>query len=276
MAGTTHETPDTRFLARPGGKVAYDVAGEGPLVVCTPGMGDVRSVYRFLAPALVEAGYRVATMDLRGHGESETSFDDYDDEALGGDVVALVEELGGPAIVVGNSMSAGSAVCAAAAAPAAVRGLVLVGPFVRNVPIPKAQELALRLGLLRPWGPWVWRTYYGKLYPSAPPADLAEHRDEIRASLRRPGAWKSFVAVTRTTRDASESHLDEVHVPTLVVMGGSDPDFPDPAAEARLVAERLGGEVLMVEGAGHYPQTERPEVVTPAVVEFLGKATARA
>ena len=55
----------TDRLERPGGHIAYDTRGSGPLVVCIPGMGDVRSVYRFLATGLVEAGFRVSTMDLR-------------------------------------------------------------------------------------------------------------------------------------------------------------------------------------------------------------------
>jgi hypothetical protein len=51
-------------------------------------------------------------------------------------------------------------------------------------------------------------------------------------------------------------------------MGDKDPDFPDPATEARWIAERLKGEVLLVPDAGHYPQAEFPEIVSPAVVEF--------
>jgi pimeloyl-ACP methyl ester carboxylesterase len=54
-----------------------------------------------------------------------------------------------------------------------------------------------------------------------------------------------------------------------VVMGTADPDFKDPAAEAELVAERLRGRVVLVPGAGHYPQAEAPDVVGPAVAEFL-------
>ena len=57
--------------------------------------------------------------------------------------------------------------------------------------------------------------------------------------------------------------------PALVVMGGADPDFPDPAAEAQLVADRLGGEVLVVPDVGHYPQAEAPEVTGRAILEFL-------
>jgi pimeloyl-ACP methyl ester carboxylesterase len=71
-----------------------------------------------------------------------------------------------------------------------------------------------------------------------------------------------------------DARLHEVSVPTLVVMGTADPDFPDPTAEAEIVADRLNGEVLMVPNAGHYPQAEYPEVVSPAVAEFVGRATA--
>ena len=44
--------PVTRYLSRPEGRIGYDVAGDGPLVVLVPGMGDLRAAYRFLAPAL--------------------------------------------------------------------------------------------------------------------------------------------------------------------------------------------------------------------------------
>ena len=266
----------THYLDRPGGRIAFDVTGEGPLVVCAPGMGDIRHVYRFLTPALVAAGYQVATVDLRGHGDSDTTFKNYDVDATATDLLALIEHLGGSAVVVGNSMSAGAAVVAAAQSPDAVTGLVLIGPFVRNVPMGRAKELALRLGLLRPWGPSMWRYYYTKLYPSTPPDDLDEHIAAIAAAQSRPGAWRSFVAITRTTRDAAEANLDTVHVPTLVVMGTADPDFSDPAAEAQLVADRLGGDVLLVDGAGHYPQTEQPDVVGPAIVAFLARTVAGA
>src|SRR5580658_7738499 len=118
----------TYFLTRPEGRVAFDVDGSGPLVVLVPGMGDLRATYRFLAPALRAAGYRVASTDLRGHGDSDTTFRSYGDAETTGDVLALIEELGGPAVVVGNSMGAGCAVLAAADRPDLVHGIVLVGP----------------------------------------------------------------------------------------------------------------------------------------------------
>ena len=60
----------TEFADIEGGRIAYDVTGQGPLVVLSHGIGDRRQAYRFLAPRLAQAGYRVAVADLRGHGES--------------------------------------------------------------------------------------------------------------------------------------------------------------------------------------------------------------
>jgi pimeloyl-ACP methyl ester carboxylesterase len=129
--------------------------------------------------------------------------------------------------------------------------------------------LVFRLGLLRPWGPVVWNSYYAKQYPGRPPADLVAHRGRIREGLRGPGRWRAFAATTRTAHAPVEARLDEVRAPTLVVMGERDRDFPDPAAEAQLIAERVEASVVMVPGSAHYPQAEFPEVVTPAILGFL-------
>ena len=269
------DASSTAYLERPEGRIAYEVAGSGPFVVCAPGMGDLRSVYRFLTPPLVEAGFRVAVMDLRGHGDSDATFRDYDDVAAGTDMLALARYLGGPAVLVGNSMAAGAAAWAAAEDPGLVAGLVLLGPFVRNPPSNFAATLAFRLALLRPWGPAALTAYYAKLYPGRKPADLAAHQARIRENLRRPGHWRAFVATSHTSHRPVEARLGEIRAPALVVMGTRDPDFRDPAAEADFISSRLSAEVVMVDGAGHYPQAEYPEIVAPAVIRFLRRTFAR-
>ena len=240
-------------------------------------MGDLRSSYRFLAPALVAAGYRVVTMDLRGHGDSDATFGAYDDVAAGTDVVALLSEVGGgAAVLVGNSMGAGAAAWAAAEAPNLVAALVLVGPFVRNPPAGRAAALLFRLALLRPWGPAAWNAWYARLFPGRAPTDLAAHQARIRESMRRPGHWRAFSATTHTSHAPVEARLDDVATRTLVVMGDHDPDFSNPGAEAAYIAGRLRAQVVMVPGAGHYPHAEYPEVVTPAILGFLRGAATRA
>jgi pimeloyl-ACP methyl ester carboxylesterase len=259
----------TSYFGCGAARIAYDVQGEGPPVVCLTGMGELRSVYRYLTPALVAAGYRVAAMDLRGHGDSDDGFEAYDDVAQAEDALALIAALGGgPALLVGNSMGAAAAVWAAAEQPAKVAGLALLGPAVRDPKVNPLMALATRLMLVRPWGPSAWLAYHRRLHPGRQDERLAEHQREIRQAMRRGQHWRSFVQTTRTSHAPAEQRLGRVQAPALVVMGEKDPDWPDPAAEARFIAGALSADVLMVPDAGHYPQAEYPERVNPAVVAF--------
>lgn len=256
-------------IEREGGTVAVEVSGVGPLVVCVPGMGESRASFRHLTPGLVDAGYRVAVMDLRGHGDSSTGFAAYDDTAAAGDVLAVIDALGGaPATVVGNSMGAAAAVLAATEHVEAVGGLVLIGPFLRDHGS-AAGRLLLRLALARPWGPAVWRGYYGSLFGQQLPADHDEHVQAALGLLRRPGRWPAFQKTAQTSHAHAEAALPKVSAPALIVMGDADRDFPDPGAEAAWAAESLRGEIRMIPGAGHYPMGEQPEAVLAAVLPFL-------
>ncbi|MGA8248453.1 MAG: alpha/beta hydrolase [Nocardioides sp.] len=263
---------ETRRLTRREGTIAYDVSGDGPLVVCVPGMGELRSSYRRNVGSVGEAGYRVAAMDLRGHGDSDATFGSYDDVAAGTDVLALIEELEGPAVVVGSSMGAGAAAWAAAERPDLVAGVVLVGPFVRQAPINPLLAWAFRVAMSGPWAGAVWDRYLPSLYPGRRPPDFDQHRAAIRASMRRPGHGRAFRATTRTSHAPVEARLPEVGAPALVVMGTADPDFKDPRAESAWIVDQLpDADELLVDGAGHYPHTEQPEAVNPAVTAFVSR-----
>jgi pimeloyl-ACP methyl ester carboxylesterase len=262
------------ILVRPEGRLAYDLDGpvDGPLVVCLPAMGELRSSYRHLVPLLVARGHRVATLDLRGHGDSDATFTAYDDVALASDALALVHELGGRAVLVGNSMGAGAAVIAAADEPQAVTGLALVGPFVRNPAGAALVSLLFRVALVKPWGPAAFLGYYPKWLPGEVPADQPEHTAAVRENLRRPGHWKAFVRTTRTTHAPAEARLPEVRCPAVVVMGTDDVDWKDPAAEAAWIGDRIGAEVVMAPGVGHYPQVQAPRLVADAVAGLAAHA----
>lgn len=267
----------TRYITRPEGRIAYDVQGTGPVVVLVPGMGDLRAGYRFLAPKLVAAGYTVATTDLRGHGDSDTTFSSYGDPETASDIGALIDELGGRAVIGGNSLAAGAAVIVAADHPEKVSGLVLFGPFVRNPSVSAFQASLFRAMMAPLWVASMWKAYLPTLYTGKKPADFAEYRSTVIASLKRPGYGRAFSLTTRqTTHDPAEARLGDVTAPAIVVMGGSDPDFKDPAGEARWIGEKLNAQVVMVPDAGHYPQSQQPEITTPAVLGFLAKVTPRA
>jgi pimeloyl-ACP methyl ester carboxylesterase len=268
-APTTTRGAETRYLNRPDGRIAYDVDGEGPLVVLVPGMGDLRSTYRFLTPVLRTAGYRVAVTDLRGHGDSDTTFSAYGDVETAGDVLALIQELGGPAVIVGNSLGAAVGVLIAADHPDLVKGLVLVGPYVRNGKVSAMQRVLNRVAMAPLWAATVWKAYLPRLYAGQRPADFEAYRAQLIAGLRRPGHAKAFSRTTHASHDPAEARLGDVTAATLVIMGDRDPDFPDPKGEASWIAGTLHGEAVMVSEAGHYPQSQQPEATSSAVLGFL-------
>lgn len=273
-APSTTSATSTRYLQRPGGRLAYDDAGDGPAVVMLPGLGDLRQQYRFLAPELLDAGHRTVSVDLRGHGESSTDWPDYGSEAAGRDLVALLETLdAGPAVVIGNSFGAGPAVWAAAERPDLVAGLVLIGPFVRDHELSPVMRAALRLMSVGPWKVRAWGWFYDTLYPAAKPADHAAHRRALLSNLAEPGRYEALRAMLFRSDAAIEARLAEVRAPALVLMGSADPDFPDPGAEAQAIVGAMSGasstEVATIDGAGHYPHVEMPAVTASRIARFL-------
>lgn len=273
---------ETLFVEVPEGRIAYDdTGGDGPLVLCAPGMGDIRSQFRLLRPQLVDAGYRVLTMDIRGAGQSSADFDHYTPADVADDMAALLQTFPEaiPAVVVGNSMAAASAIRLAAIFPALVRALVLLGPVPRDHPIGgfRGATFPLLVGgaFTGPWGPGAWAGYYRDLYPSwdtsHQPPDLDAHIAALRANLAEDGRLHALRRFILSSKADCARHIGEVHVPSLVVEGTKDPDVPDPAAEAEWLAEEMGSETLMLEGIGHYPHLEKPDVTGPAVIAFLAR-----
>jgi pimeloyl-ACP methyl ester carboxylesterase len=286
----------TEFVDIEGGRIAYDVTGSGPLVVLSHGMGDHRQVYRFLAPRLAQAGYRVVSSDLRGHGESSmgwksvTGTDDAITQAdIAGDLLALIRRLGGPehpAVIVGHSISGGAATIAAAKDPDLVAGIVEINPFT------KAQKLSLGglvrirryrrglswlLGLQLTHSLGIWLRYLDVAYPTKP-ADYADYMAALAAKLREPGRMAEFMKTGKAKATEGGAQLPNVTVPALIVMGTLDPDFADPRAEGDAIVAAMPsrlGTVAMVDGAGHYPHAQCPDEVAALVIPFL-KEHARA
>ena len=260
------------YIDTAGGKLAVEVSGEGPLILCSPGLGDTRDAFAPLTTHLVACGYRVARLDLRGHGDSSARFDSYGDEATAEDFLTLIDILGGgPAILAGASLSAGAAVIAAGRCPDKVAGLILFGPFLRNG-VGTVMRRLLQIAFMRPWGPYVWRAYATKLWPGL--GDKAGGRAaSSTASLQRAGHWSAFRAtLAGTDHDVVTPWIGRVEAPVLVVMGDADPDWPDPRKEAEWVASNFTDvDMIMVPGAGHAPMLERPAIVNPAVCRFLSK-----
>lgn len=267
-------TLQTQFLEHNGGKIAYDDTGRsGAVVVCLPGVGDLRAQYRFLAPALAEAGFRVVTADLRGQGESSVNWHNFTVQTVARDLRALIDHLGAaPALVVGSGIGATAAAWVAAEHPSKIEALALLSPFVRDVASMGGRPFAFNARMNRWWGPSVWVGHLKARYRTAPP-DLDSYFDALKAALKARGGIVALKAFARVSKYIGEPRLSQIQAPALIVTGAADPEFPDPTAEGVFVAELLGGptRVLSVGEAGHFPHVERPEKVNPQVVRFFGQ-----
>jgi pimeloyl-ACP methyl ester carboxylesterase len=268
-----YNTIKTKFIDLQEGRLAYDdTGGTGPLVIMLPGMGALRSEYRYLAPALCKSGYRVVTLDLRGQGESDSKWSEFTIPAVGQDILQLIDHLdAGPAHVIGTSFSPGAVIWAAAERPEAIQSLILISPFVRDAKISLGQRIALAILLRGPWKVRNWITYYRSLYPTHKPADFDEYLMLLKQNLDESGRFDAMMTLGSSSRKSSEERFDKINQPVLVIMGSKDPDWPEPEVEAHFIVEALSAELLMVDGAGHYPQTEMPEKVTPTIKDFLSR-----
>ncbi len=257
---------EAKFVEVAGGRLAYDVAGNGPVVLCLPGMGDTRRVYDRFAPALVKAGYRVITTDLRGNGQSVGKFASHTLNDLKNDIGAILDAEGVPqAYLAGGSISGASAGLFAVEHPERVLGLMLFGPifYTGNRMMMAMMIAAMRVPGV---GAGMWANYFKTLYPKNPVEQ--DYLAQSQANMQQKGAIKGLTDMLWTR------HLDEktsqVKAPTLIFLGTSDPDFKDVKAEAAKVqADIPQAQIEVLEGYGHYPQREAAELVIPKTLEWL-------
>lgn len=251
--------------------MAFDDIGSGRLVISLPGAGDLRSEYRFLSPRIATAGYRVVTADLPGHGESPTAAA-YTVESTAAALVALIEQLGaGSATVVATSFAPTAAVWAAADRPDLIDGIVAISPHLDDDPSFRGrfQLVALKAAMLGPWAGAAWGGLYRSWYKATRPADLDSEIGSMRRMLATRAGRRAVTETLTAPRSGVAERIERVSIPTLTVFGSADDHFQDPSAEAVSVAQRLRGGSLIVEGAGHYPHVEQPEIVADAIVSFL-------
>jgi pimeloyl-ACP methyl ester carboxylesterase len=204
---------------------------------------------------------------------------------VAGDLLGVVRHFGGPATIVGHSLSGGAATIAASLAPETVSAIVEINPFTR---VPKLDVGALftvrryRRGLLRLIGTQllksrgVWRSYLDVAYPGKP-ADHHRQIDALMTALQRPGRWEEFMKTGRTTPADAQAHLAKVRCPVLVIMGAEDPDFPDPVAEGEAIVAAVPaglGRIAVIDGGGHYPHAQPGPQLAELLIAFLREHTA--
>jgi 3-oxoadipate enol-lactonase len=260
----------TAVLARPGARLAYQVAGEGPAVVLIHGFSlDMRMWDPQAGP--LAAGLRVVRYDCRGFGASgpldpAVAYDHVDD------LVALLDHLGiEDAALVGLSFGGQLAVEAALAVPARVRRLAVLSSLLDGVPWDPASWAALKAvagqvdahGVLAGREAWLGHPLFA----------TARERPAVAGPLAAmvasyPGQHWLGQDPHRRPGPRALDVLEEVTVPTLVVSGQRDvPGFREMSAV--LAARIPGAGHREVPGAGHLVNMEQPEIVNDLLTRFL-------
>ena len=237
-----------KFLNVGGATIACQVAGSGPLMVFVHGIGQSRDAYRFMVPALVAAGCRVATVDMRGSGESSATWQSSTRTDIAGDLIALIERLGGPAVLVGHPISGGAATIVAARAPSLVIAVVELAPFTRKVEYSLGDLGVSRYRKAAPATAGVamfgshkqWRKYVEIAAPEPRRAGWAASLDRTNAMLHEPGRMKALQRQMNSAADAGAPTRQRA-LPGAGRHGTLDPDWGDPKAKGEAIAAKVVG-----------------------------------
>jgi pimeloyl-ACP methyl ester carboxylesterase len=243
--------------------------GDGQRIVFVHGLGGSQSTWQIVLGELAER-YRVAAIDLPGHGQSDKSADaDYSAAALAGAVAEALKALNvTPAIVVGHSLGGAVALHIALEHADVVAGLVLVNSVGLGVEI--AGEL---LDLME--GEPGKATARGLLELFFEDQRLVVDRgiDEMAQNQLANGAWAAQQAVAAAAFDRSgqrlavRNQLAQVTAPTLVAWGARDRVVP--LSHAIAAVSVLPDAVLKVLPAvGHVPQVEDAPGLARAIDRF--------
>jgi pimeloyl-ACP methyl ester carboxylesterase len=118
-----------------------------------------------------------------------------------------------------------------------------------------------------------WTRYLDHAYPGPKPADYAENLAELQANLRA-GAMTAARKMGMSQPTDAGAELPNVHCPALIMMGTLDPDWPDARVEGEAIVAAMPegvGQLVMIEGAGHYPHAQYPDQVAASLLPFLAE-----
>jgi pimeloyl-ACP methyl ester carboxylesterase len=284
----TSERPRAGRVHANGIDTFYLEAGSGPTVIVLHGLGATNAS---MVPTLaaLSADHRVIAPDLPGFGESDKPAATYDPAFFAAWLVAFMDRLGiERASLVGNSMGGRIAIETALVAPSRVDRLALLAPSMAfrkfRHAAPVVRFLSPEMGVL-PVPLLAPHIHHGVRLLFANPSRLPgpwydAAVDEFLRVFRTPRGRVSLFAAARQIylerpfgARGFWTRLAGLSRPALFLWG--DQDRLVPAGFARHVEETLPhARSIVLEGSGHVPQFEHPELTHRLVREFLGAADA--
>ena len=294
---TAHEQtracyPDeSGWVERNGVRLFYEVYGSGePTVFLLPTWSIVRSRHWKMQIPYLARHCRVLTFDGRGNGRSDrpSESDAYREEEFAADAIAVMDATGTErAVLVSLSRGAERSLHIAAGHPERVDKLLFIAP---GLPLPPAtprlkaiQDFAEPRDEYVGWGKWN-RHYWVEHYEDFLEFFFSQCLTEPHSTKPREDCvgWgletdaETLIATQLAPRLQDEEGVRKllagIDCPVLVIHGSDDAVRPF-ASGARL-AELAGGELVVLEGSGHFPHVRDPVKVNLLLREFVAPAPA--
>jgi len=255
-------------------RCSYHTVGpaDGQAVVLLHAIATDSNLWSAQVPVWATA-FRLVCVDLPGHGGSPDIDADLDLDGYADCVLDVLDELHiDTASLVGLSFGGMVAQAFALKYPARVRSLVLAHTSARTVEVVKgiwSGRIARfeREGMAAQVMPTLER-WFTRSFAEASPLTLAWLSEQILRTTN-----KGYLSAIRAIQGLD--HLDKlatIEVPTLVVAGEEDSSVP-PAAAAQIAERMVNAKMLVLAGAAHLGNLERPVEFTEAVGAFLRQAS---
>lgn len=97
--------------------------------------------------------------------------------------------------------------------------------------------------------------------------------EEMQTQMEALGGAESFMDFLRWTRGRAVEGLGDVHCPVLIAWGSRDFLLPRRQAD-RFVDAIPGAELRLLQGVGHVPMADNPELIGSAIRDFANRAEA--
>lgn len=230
----------------------YETHGSGlPLVLLHGGLLTIDLNFGPLLEPLA-ATCQVIAVELQGHGHTADSGRPMTIEALAGDVVALLDQLGiDQADLFGFSLGGLVACAVALGAPARVGKLIVASADAHRPPGRESAPLG-EDRLPTPADFQAWRNAYLAVAPD--PAHFDEFAAKMSAMVHEFRGWTD--------------ELRSLHAPTLLIFG--DRDFTPLPEVAEMFELMPDAQLAVLPGTTHVGVTRRPREVLALIVPFLG------
>jgi 3-oxoadipate enol-lactonase len=242
---------------------------DGPPLVFINSLGTDFRIWNEVAEILAP-DFRIVLHDKRGHGLSESGPDQSDIADYARDLAALLDGVGvGRATIVGLSIGGLIAQELYRQSPERVSALVLCDTTAK---IGTEEVWDQRIGEVQRGGiealaDAVMGRWFTAHFRAARSAELAG----MRAMLTRTPRQGYLAACGALKRADLRPYAGRIQAPTLCLVGDQDGSTP-PALVKETAALIPGSRFEIIEGAGHLPNVEKPEIVAKLVAEHAKRA----